>query len=268
MLKDNAVVNALDDASLLLPEKEFWEQIQDNGREMSPDELKKYGGNNKTVRNHLRLGNRLYRDLHKLCGDIHDIYLPKKEHHFPHLPKRKTDAIKKIFPILLELRFSRGVPEICAERGSGIDKAQFEFAQCSTHDPAYFLSQRQLLKTCLERFGATEKDLKVVTDDDRLRIFGIIFMEDVREYIPSLVGGAGDNRLSLDAWRSRKKTALRLIQSRFIDKEIKVDLPAEWTRDETKDIFDEQTKYDGFYDSLNFNPNNPTRIDVNWQGKT
>ena len=87
----------------------------------------------------------------------------------------------------------------------------------------FFLSQRLLLQTMLNKWGTTVDDLKRATESDRLRAVGLIFLEQIREWIPYLLASKDPSgRLELDAWNGKRKSAQRLHHSLFIDPDVNV----------------------------------------------
>ena len=120
----------------------------------------------------------------------------------------------------------------------------------------HFLPQRDVLKFCLDKWGHTMDDLMKVTEDHRLRAMGIIFSEDMFQYIPYFLTArdpttahTGD-RTHVDEWNGKKKLAGHLLHLRFIDNEVQVALPKEWTSDEAKKMIDDHHNETGVYDSL------------------
>jgi hypothetical protein len=71
-------------------------------------------------------------------------------------------------------------------------------------------------------------------------------------------------RAELDAAASRKLAGFCAMYTKFIDKEVIVTLPEEWTLEEIKCLIDGLT-CPGLYEQHGFfDPNNAARIALNW----
>jgi hypothetical protein len=81
---------------------------------------------------------------------------------------------------------------------------------------------------------STERQQRT-TDNDRLRVFGILFFQDLREYIPLVTGtnSSAMSRIKLDAKNSTLKGVLQDPLQKFNDVEVKVSHPAAWEKDKT-----------------------------------
>lgn len=86
----------------------------------------------------------------------------------------------------------------------------------------------------------------------------------MREYIRYLVKDKDpDGWMEVDEWRGKRNTAHVLFHQKFIDLEVRVDLPPIWLTEESKARIDEHMGQ-GTYDALKFDPNNPSRIAIAW----
>ena len=74
-----------------------------------------------------------------------------------------------------------------------------------------------------------------LTDSDKLRVTGIMFLEGMRDFIPYLLkNGDKSKRLTLDEWNGKKRRVYVMFTQQFCDPDVKVSLPSK--------RFDEITK--------------------------
>lgn len=100
----------------------------------------------------------------------------------------------------------------------------------------YVLSQRDMLRWALNKWSNTSNERQQrTTDNDRLIVFGILFSEHFREYIPLVTGThASDmSRIQLDAKNSTLKGVLQEVLLKFNDVEVEVSHPAAWAKEDT-----------------------------------
>ena len=111
-------------------------------------------------------------------------------------------------------------------------------------------------------------DQKRAAESDRIRAIGILFLEQMREWIPYLLSVKDPSgRLELDAWSGKRRRGQHLQHSLYIDAEVEVLLPQEWLMESAREKVDIHFGTVGVYDSLAYNPNDPTRIDLPWTEK-
>ena len=72
-----------------------------------------------------------------------------------------------------------------------------------------------------------------MTNDNKLRVMGILFLEDIREKIPFVMASRDYSKkhnkiLHLDSWNGEKRSTLNTIHQWFIDSEVEILLPEKW----------------------------------------
>jgi len=132
--------------------------------------------------------------------------------------KQSTKPVQEIAAWIFANRFSRGIDDLASE--SNDSNSQLKYLRLSKYaelEHVYFLDQRQLLQHCLEKWGQSMDDLMRTTEDDRLRALGILFLEDMCEYIPYFLSSrdpqtahSGD-RSHVDSWNGKRKLAANLL---------------------------------------------------------
>ena len=114
--------------------------------------------------------------------------------------------------------------------------------------------------------GGTLKEQMKPTDSNRVRAIGLLFQEDMREYIPYVLSGSDrSNRLAQNEWTGKRKLCYHLLSKRFVDEEYNATLPPKWSHENTKKKIDEKAAVVGkTWDQFNkeFNPNDPARISL------
>lgn len=104
----------------------------------------------------------------------------------------------------------------------------------------YLLPQRYLLKHFHNIWsGTSDKDIMKVTDSDRVRVMGLLFSEDLFEYIPSVMPlKSSKKNILIDGYAPSKLRAHNLLFNKFIDEEEKVVVPMKWNNEKTKTYVD------------------------------
>ncbi len=123
----------------------------------------------------------------------------------------------------------------------------------------YFLSQREVLLFCHQKFGNSRLDMtKNFIVDDKVRVAGICFCEaGVREYPSDMLWKSrGGDRGAIDASRGRKNAGFLLLHQNFTDPEVVVPIPEEWERKETRIEIDHLRGAGTIDEHGQFNPNN------------
>ena len=132
--------------------------------------------------------------------------------------KQPTKPTQEIAAWIFANCFSRGIDDLTSETND--TNSQLKYLRLSKYaklEHVYFLNQRDLLHHCLEKWGRTMDDLMRTTEDDRLRAIGIIFMEDMCEYICYFLSSrdpqtahSGD-RSHIDSWNGKRKLTANLL---------------------------------------------------------
>jgi len=108
--------------------------------------------------------------------------------------------------------------------------------------------------------------MALVTDDDRLRAVGIMFREEMRPLIGTILSKHPRNRSEVDEWTGQRNLAFHHHHQLFIDRDVLVHMPEIWSSNRAKEKVDEFLG-EGTCDSLSFNPNNHERIPIAWTKK-
>ena len=119
--------------------------------------------------------------MQKLLDDI----LKKKQSSIdPKMPNNATDAVGAVGAMIMAKRYrkSRGVLHSAVADSAQMDFACKEDALCD-EEHIYFLNQREFLGALIDKWSIKTSDLKVHTDDDRIRAVGIMFLEEMRPFI-------------------------------------------------------------------------------------
>ena len=266
-------LSAVNDPACFMPHEDFFMWLQDTGTPMTAADKAKYNDDPKKshytkAKNH-RHGDFFYPLLFKLTSALYNLMKANQSVHFPKLPANKHPAQRLIFSSVLNLRFSRNMTILASgmSANDGIDSFQFELAERNMDelgDNIYFLPQRSLVQEMSTTFGATMDYLKIPTSDDRLRVVFIMMDEEMRAGIPYFLQERDINdRMSLDEWNGKKRLYTHLLYNRFICLDTSVPFPAAWNTEETRTVINERVE-DGFFQSLSFNPANPSRVAVPW----
>ena len=254
--------------------RESWfELAQDDGIEMSADEVTKYGtpakGKRKNKHFHVAFRGRLYPKIYQLAGLVVSKIkeFPEAYPRFNHSTKNLSSVIHPLGRRILQTRKAYARADI---HNLGRDVAFIDLIQSSAYshrDTFYILSQQPLLEYIfLEKFGPPQ-DTKKVTTDDKVRVAGIAFMESsMRQCITSMIGKArGSRRRSeLDAASGLSRAGFNMLHSKFIDKEVVVEIPEAWSSEETQQTMDERHGPGTFANYCTFNPNNLARLELPW----
>ena len=261
----------LQDATLSIPRERWFELVQDIGDEMTEQEYALYGvrakGKPKLKTRKISYGNRFFANLYTLSSELYNLLDSRRETTFTRLPKpaSKTACIHSLGQWIADKRDRYGRGDI---HSIGRDVEFMDLIQSPTYaecDQYYILSQTEVLKYLFEKYGAKGEE-KVATIDDKVRVAGILFLEDMRPFIQDMVGATRASRCRsvLDAASSRKQYGLKQLHEKFIDEEIVVDLPPGWDSEENKASVDEINGAGAFEQFGRFNPNHHGRMKLNW----
>ena len=236
----------LANSKFFLPENMRWNFLQEDG---VPLESKKRVSK-LIVKD--RIG---YKKIYDLANEMHTIFAREKEV-FEFLPPKKANVCKKLGEEILNKRIkvSRG------DMNNVADITMLPYMQNSPPHTSTFwvLNQKDMLRwTMVKWSSASNERIHRITDNDRIRVFGLMFEESLREHIP-LVTGTGPSTMSrsqLDSQNSVLNCVLQDILRKFNDEEEIVSPPTAWLLDETKQRIGEKT-----YSVLD--PNDISRINV------
>ena len=179
--------------------------------------------------------------------------------------KNRSDAIHKIGMYIANNRYSKAKGDMHSA-GQGYNYNQFvsnvEYVNRTTF---YLLDQQMVLKHFLDTWGSeTLLEQMKPKDSDRLRAIGLLFQEEMREYIPYVLSGKDrTKRQTLDEWTGKRNKCYTLLYQRFIDPDFIVTLPTKWTQQKTKDNINRKFISTGKtwnYFNDEFNPNDLSRI--------
>ena len=112
--------------------------------------------------------------------------------------------------------------------GQGFDYKQFVLKEeYKDMKSFYFLDQGHVLKYFLEMWSTSLlKEQMKSTTSNSLRVIGLLFQEDSREYIPYILSATDrQKRLNLDEWTGKRNTCYHQLLIRFIDPEYVVTFP-------------------------------------------
>ncbi|KAL7544550.1 hypothetical protein ACHAWF_007927 [Thalassiosira exigua] len=257
----------LNDPTNYIDAETFFELLQDPGVEPPDKERANFLSNPKLSKHrHIRFGPLLYPKIWRLSSTIFkSVLMEKREFLVPKMSKNGTNVVRMIGTMTLKRRFCKGRGDL---HSAVTDTDQMELAtgnpKFCEEENLYFLSQRELLSWILDEWGSKKEDEMVATADDRIRSIGIMFMEDMREYIRYVLQVKDPHGwMDLDQWSAKRNSALTLHHQRFIDREVVVNMPSLFQSDEAREKIDAHMGV-GTYDSLNFNPNKLARIDIAW----
>eukprot|EP00956_Cyclotella_meneghiniana_P000827 scaffold952_cov56-Cyclotella_meneghiniana.AAC.2 len=266
----------VDDVSLYLDREQWFSKLQDSGTEASDAQKSAIDVHSeKKFTRKIRVGYMLHSTIYDLASDIHQLMLPKKAEYFGKMANTKTVPIHMIGEWIVTNRR-------LVSRGDFHTGADQEFLDLTTRpeylerQEFYFLSQKDVMRHFCSRWGESLKDALTPTIDDKLRIGLLLFHEDVREYVPDLLGKTlaapngqsnNNNRSNMDANTGRKNSARTILHNMFTDKEIVLEFPSQWLDPTTHEKIDEIKGAGTFESFANFDPNNESRIKLPWSFK-
>jgi hypothetical protein len=209
-------------------------------------------------RKHYKSTDAWYKDIHELGTNLYDLYI-KQSDIFPNLGKNKSNQVTKICKWLLQKRLWVARADIHRI----VDPTVLPFVQTSNPDITHFyiLGQIDVLKMAIGDWcGETLKDKQKPTDNDRIRVMGILFQEDFREDISLLLDTARSSREGVDNPRLQQRAIYHRVMNEFVDPDVIIEHPPSWIRGITKEKIGqlEWSKYD---------PNDKARIAIPRTGK-
>jgi hypothetical protein len=203
----------------------------------------------------------LFQGLYELGSKLYDHYKLRPEL-FKQLTDHRSNAVHALGMFIVQRRYSRAKTMV-HESTEGEFMSLMNNDRYEHVDMFYFLPQRDVLGFALSKWsGTTLKDKMKYTDDDKIRVVGIALSEDMKDHLKYLLNGSDRKGwLTIDQWRGQQRVAYTLLHQKFIDYEVKITLPDEWSSEETKDEV-ERCLGDDWNKKFLFDPNNRTRIDL------
>jgi hypothetical protein len=271
------LTHALCDRRLLVDDARWFKMLQDVGEEMTPAEEITYGngvgGKGKKKTRKITYGgidepSRFYGDLYSLSTELFEKLDKLRETHFPHLPKQtsKSTAVHAIGQWIAKRRIAYCRADVHNIGSDGDGFMRFiDSPNYSESEQYYILTQSTTMEFLFSRYGVKGEE-KRMTIDDKVRVAGIIFRDDLRFYLEDMIGTsrASKSRAVLDEASAKKLAGMKRLHEHFIDTEVVVNLPDEWNTDENRTSVDE-INGEGMFDQFGlFNPNNPARIALLW----
>ena len=259
--------------AILLDREDWFKLLQDSGTLMSGAEKEMYLPTNPKPKKKTRMiahssedGSFFYSLLYQLAAALFD-QMNSYRTTFPHLPKQssKTATIHKIGQWIAKKRIRYERADI---HNIGIEVGFMDFILSPTYaDQMHFfvLTQSTTWEYLFHLYGA-KGEQKAVTVDDKVRVVGIIFQEDMRPFIQDMIGTsrASSVRAVLDAASGRKLYAMNRLHEHFIDREVVIHIPPGWETVDNMVSVDEINGEGAFEQFGNFNPNNEARIALDW----
>jgi hypothetical protein len=152
-------------------------------------------------------GSFFYASIYQLAAELYDRMNSCRTEAFPHLPKTssKTATIHKIGLWIANKRIRYERADI---HNLGSEVGFIEFIQSPTYESHihfFVLTQTSMWEHLFHLYRVKGKQ-KAVTVDDKVPVAGIIFREDMRSFIPDMIGilRASSARAVLDAASGRK----------------------------------------------------------------
>ena len=126
---------------------------------------------------------------------------------------------------------------------------------------------RDILRRLHDSFGVPLSAQKKITPDDIVCLFGILLTDqDLRDYVQDVTGDTkSGERTQIDASKGRVLSCYHNLCAKFIDKEVFVKFPDEWTHHSTAAKVDTRAKKVGTFAKFGqFTPNNTDRCSLGW----
>jgi hypothetical protein len=258
---------------MLLDHDKWFKLLQDNGTLMSSEEKVMYldgprpKKKTRMISHSSEDGSFFYASIYQLAAELYDRMNSCWNEAFPHLPKTssKTATIHKIGLWIANKRIRYERADI---HNLGSEVGFIEFIQSPTYESHihfFVLTQTSMWEHLFHLYGV-KGEQKAVTVDDKVRVAGIIFREDMRPFIPDMIGTsrASTVRAVLDAATGRKIYGMNRLHEHFIDREVVILVPPGWETVENMMSVDEINGEGAFDKFGNFNPNNEARIALDW----
>ncbi len=248
---------------LLHIDAQMWfELVQDVGDEITVDE--RISSKKNRVK-HVFWNGRFYKNIYELASKFY-INLQKHDNLVPKLPKNKFDSVKRIAEFVLQNRTKFSIADAHNHpEGSLFLELRASSKTNSKCDSIYIVSQRDVLSHFYQFWVPNEREIMKPTPDDKLRLMGILLSNQIRDYLPDIMGvTAGGTRQQLDASKGRQSLGWSLTLDLFVDVNYTVHLPDRWSHQETRNEINERVGEDVYEKHGNFNPNREDRITLPW----
>jgi len=171
----------IDDVSLYIDREEWFSQLQDAGEDVGQKIRTAIAtGCNKKITRKIRVGYSAYPTIYQLAHGIHQLMLSKKTQYFGKMPKNNTAPVHTIGEWIVGNRRIVGRGDF----HTGADQEFLDLTNRPEHQEKqqfYFLSQKDVIRHFVGRWGETLKDALTPTIDDKLRVALLLFHEDLRE---------------------------------------------------------------------------------------
>ena len=125
---------------------------------------------------------------------------------------------------------------------------------------------RDVLHKVHDVWGIDPTTAKKTTPDDIVRVFGILLTDpDVIDYVSDITGDMkGGDWPQIDASKGRVLAYYQLMVNKFVDEEVIIKLPEQWTQPSTREKVNNRTKEGSWEKYGQFNPNNHKRMKLPW----
>ena len=252
-------------AAVYIDENKFFAGLQDDGKQLTADEIAK----NTKKRGCIMHGQMFYKSTFEFSKELYNHYKTQPDI-LPKLGKNDSKVMHTIGKKILEMKQTTTRADIHTVVTDGNQLELSKSDEYTGKTTLSFLPQKTWVEWVISRWATNESDEKKTEVDDMLRAVGIMFQEDMREFIQYLLSvndpGSNSNerrgrRQVLDEWTAKRNLAKRNLHTRFIDIDCVVEFNVEWKSEDARERIDKRLG-DGFYDSLNINPNNPERIKI------
>ncbi len=249
----------------------FFKLLQDVGQQMSNKEKDRFVKNKlrAAVKGKVHFEGLMYPYLYTLAEEMYN-KMSKNVELFPRLSnhKNKTKAIHSNGKMIAKKRILVARLDIHNRPQSEVDLELFKPVEYATKDELFVLPQQDIIKLCHASYGKLAMSRKPTTDDKVLAIGIAMTDEDTRQLLPDMLGRTkGGTCSELDATASRSRRGFHLLHGKFVDKEVVVTHPERWENPETACKVDERLGARMFEEHTQFDPNNDSRIQLEWQSK-
>ena len=153
-----------------LPENMWWNFLQEDG---VPLESKK------RVSKLIVKDKVGYKNIYDLASEMHTLFAREKDV-FEFLPPKKTDVCKKLGEEILNKR----IKVSRADMNNVADITMLPYMQNAPPHTSTFwvLNQKDMVRCTMVKWSSASKErIHRITDNDRIRVFGLMFEESLRE---------------------------------------------------------------------------------------
>ena len=192
-----------------------------------------------------------YRDIYSLASQFYEI-MTKHRATFCKLPKNKYEILGRISKWILDNRELKGYGEVdeqwILDHFSKLKEK--ENKPLPTH--LYIYDQRYLFMKMYNLWCPLGIERKDTTQNDRLRVFGIVLLPDYRDEFDCITRKRANDREEMDNPRYHSKHIFQLFADSFNDRTLHIRQPKEYLNIPNASLMD---------------PNDQTRIAVKRDGK-